>query len=276
MLRSILIGLDGSPYSQSAIELGIDWARRFKILLVGLGIVDEPAICRPELVPLGADSFKQHSDEVRLARASHQVEQFLEQFRQQCTKAGVTSKVLKEVGDPTEQILREAQRYDLILLGQQTHFHFATQQEPCETLKKVLKNTPRPVVTVPIQRTGGTAVVIAFDGSLQAARALQAFQWLRLDGAKIHVVSVGADSTEVTRCADRAVEFLGLHELQATVHAVVSSAAPAQVLLDHLRGLNANLAVMGAYGKPGIREFFLGSVTRTLLQESPVPLFLYH
>jgi nucleotide-binding universal stress UspA family protein len=33
---------------------------------------------------------------------------------------------------------------------------------------------------------------------------------------------------------------------------------------------------MGAYGQPRIREFFLGSVTQTLLKESPVPLFLYH
>jgi len=36
------------------------------------------------------------------------------------------------------------------------------------------------------------------------------------------------------------------------------------------------MIVMGGYGQPVLREFFLGSVTRTLLAESPVPLFLYH
>jgi nucleotide-binding universal stress UspA family protein len=33
---------------------------------------------------------------------------------------------------------------------------------------------------------------------------------------------------------------------------------------------------MGAYGQPTLREFFLGSVTRTVLTRATVPLFLYH
>ena len=38
----------------------------------------------------------------------------------------------------------------------------------------------------------------------------------------------------------------------------------------------SELIVMGVYGQPVLREFFLGSVTPRLLAESPVPLFLYH
>ena len=33
---------------------------------------------------------------------------------------------------------------------------------------------------------------------------------------------------------------------------------------------------MGAYGEPTLREFFIGSVTRTILEQCPVPLFLFH
>jgi nucleotide-binding universal stress UspA family protein len=33
---------------------------------------------------------------------------------------------------------------------------------------------------------------------------------------------------------------------------------------------------MGAYGRSALREFFLGSVTQTLLREAAVPLFLFH
>ncbi len=33
---------------------------------------------------------------------------------------------------------------------------------------------------------------------------------------------------------------------------------------------------MGAYGRPVLTEFFLGSVTRSILAECPVPTFLYH
>ena len=48
MLKSILIGLDGSPSSTAALELGIQWAKRFNALLVGIGIVDDATIYTPE------------------------------------------------------------------------------------------------------------------------------------------------------------------------------------------------------------------------------------
>jgi nucleotide-binding universal stress UspA family protein len=48
------------------------------------------------------------------------------------------------------------------------------------------------------------------------------------------------------------------------------------VIQEHVRSLGAALLVMGAYGQPVLLEFFVGSVTRTMLQASPVPLFLFH
>jgi nucleotide-binding universal stress UspA family protein len=276
MVRSILIGLDGSAYSTSAVDLGIEWARQCDALLVGLGIIDASTICRPEMVPMGAGPYKQHRDEDVLAHARRHVEQFLDHFTRRCTEAGVASKRLEDVGMPYEHILVEAQRYDVILLGQQTYFHFATQEDPCETLTQVLKHTPRPVVTVPETLGGGSSVVIAYDGSLQAARALHLFQASGLAGSQdVHVVTVGDTRVEAARHADRAVEFLRFHTIQAHPHALEAAPA-AEVILAQAQQLEARLLVMGAYGQPAWREFFLGSVTRTALHKSPVPLFLYH
>jgi nucleotide-binding universal stress UspA family protein len=277
MLRSILIGVDGSAHSSTALELGLRWARRFDALIVGLGIVDEPTIVQPEMVPLGASAFKQQRDEAVLKRARHQVEQFLERFALRCAEAKVAHKLLEDEGLPYQQIVQEAQRYDLILLGQQTYFRFATQEGPCETLPKVLKNTPRPVVTVPEMLGDGASVVIAYDGSLQAARALHAFQASGLGSSQeIHVVSVSSDHVEAARHADRAVEFLRFHEVLATPHVVSPEESVADALQDQARQLHAGMLVMGAYGQPTLREFFLGSVTRSLLNQSTLPLFLYH
>jgi hypothetical protein len=57
MLRSILVGLDGSAYSAAAEELGIRWAQGAGAMLVGLGIIDAPTICKPQPVPLGASAY---------------------------------------------------------------------------------------------------------------------------------------------------------------------------------------------------------------------------
>jgi nucleotide-binding universal stress UspA family protein len=278
MLRSILVGLDGSAPCTSAMEVGIEWARRFDALLVGLAIVDEPTIAAAAPVILGGPPY---TDPIiyreRMADARRQVEQFLEQFALRCAEARVACKVLEDVGLPCEQIALEAQRYDLILLGQKTRFHFEIQERRDDTLTKVLKGSPRPVVVVPETWAEGHSVVVAYDGSLAAARALHAFQGTGLERSRdIHVVSVHPDRKEAARHAERAVDYLRFHEIRAAAHPLASSGAPAEAILGQLRDLGAGLLVMGAYGQPTLREFFLGSTTSTMLRESPVPLFLFH
>lgn len=277
MLRSILIGLDGSAYSTAALELGLRWARQLEATLVGLGIIDEPDICRPEPVPIGGNSFKQHRDETLLADARRRVEQFLERFTRRCTEAGVVSKVLEDVGLPHEQIVQEAQRFDLILLGQRTYFQFETREGPDETLHKVLKHSPRPVVTVPERLGQGEAVIVAYDGSLQAARAVYAFAASGLALASpVHVISIHKEHDEAARRASRAVEFLTPHGIQAHAVPLASSGCPADILREQARKRDARLLVMGAYGKPILHDFLFGSVTRALLKDSPVPILLFH
>jgi hypothetical protein len=149
VVRSMVIGLDGSTYSSSAIELGLRWAQRFDVFLVGLGVIDEPTIRKPEPVPLGASHFKAERDEVLWCAPATRWNSSWPSLPGAVRRPAWPFNCSKQWGVPAEHILLEAQRFDLIMLGQQTSFHFGTQAEPCETLTTVLKNTPRPVVTVP-------------------------------------------------------------------------------------------------------------------------------
>ena len=277
MLQSMVVGIDGSVYSTSAVELGIRWAQRWDAVLVGLGIVDAPTICKAQPVSLGATAYKAHRDEALLADAHHKVAQLLEHYTQRCTEAGVTYQVRQEVGSPAECLLLDAQEYDLMLLGQQTFFHFETQDKPDDTLSVVVKQSPCPVIAVPAALPEGRAVVVAYDGSAHATRALHMFQALGLSMAyDVHVVCVDAQQQRAACWAEHAVAFLHGHHIVAQTHVVVTSESPAHVLLEHVHQLQASLLVMGAYGRSTLREFLGHSVTHTLLQESPVPLFLYH
>lgn len=274
MVRTILIGIDGSTHSLHALELSLTWARRFDAMLVGLGIVDAPSILQPEMMPLGAGHYKQQSDELQLERARTRVEQFLEQFALRCSQAGVAYKVLEDEGSPYEMILREAQRYDLIVLGKETYF--AGEDEADATLTQVLRDSPRPVVAVP-ETSPGDSIVIAYDGSLQAARVLQAFQTSGMaQTGSVHVVSIGTDHVASATTADRAIEFLAFHGIQATRHVCDPTPSVGGALLDKAKELQAGLLVMGCFGQRTLREFFLGSVTNTVLKRMPLPLFLYH
>jgi nucleotide-binding universal stress UspA family protein len=73
-----------------------------------------------------------------------------------------------------------------------------------------------------------------------------------------------------------AIEYLKSHGLDAIAYPVGSDRSPADVILGMVRVCNPGVVVIGAYGQPVLREFFLGSTTRTMLEGCPAPLFLYH
>ena len=132
MLKSILVGVDGSPSSTVAVELGIQWAKRFNALLVGIGIVDDTTIYTPDAETFGVD-YNWEQDEQRRKEAHGKVKQLLESFVERCAAADISFNVLHDAGLPYEEILRESQRYDLVLFGHETHFHFGTVDQPDET-----------------------------------------------------------------------------------------------------------------------------------------------
>src|SRR5882762_4960202 len=95
MLTTVLVALDGSACSFTATTLALDWARHFDARLLGLGIVGEASIYRPEPVPLGAGAYKKARDETRMADAHHRVAGFLADFRARAAAAGVRAELLE-------------------------------------------------------------------------------------------------------------------------------------------------------------------------------------
>ncbi len=226
---------------------------------------------------MGETTFMHRVNQKLLHDLTRKTEQILGIAAVRCAEEGVALKPLQDVGDPYVEIPRESHRFDLILLGQETHFQFGFEKIADDTLTRILHSSPRPVVVAPRTIDEREAVVIAFDGSLQASRALYAFEASGLGRVRaVHVVSIASEYKVATDHADRAVEFLAYHEVKAVATALASSDAPAATLLEWAKEFGAGLIVMGVYGQPTLREFFVGSTTRTLLKESTVPLLVSH
>jgi len=207
--------------------LALDWAARFDARLIGLGVLDEPSIDRAELVPMGAYAYKKHRDETLLTDAHRRVLGFLDEFRSRSAAARVPATVVEDIGDPTQHILREAQRCDVVILGRETRFHFETQDRPDATLGQVLRISPRPVVVVPRALPVGRGIVVAYGGG-EAARTLQIFESLGIaDGEDVAVVTVHRDQTEAEGMAALAGDFLAVHGMPVELCPIASSAPPA-------------------------------------------------
>lgn len=277
MPQAVLIGLDGSEYSRTATDLGIRFSRKHGASLTGMAVVDEPGICSPGPVPLGGGSAKRAREQVQLSEAHQKTESFLEAFSTQCASAKVHPSSVKKIGEPAQQLVLEAQSHDVVLLGKETFYQFETQEEPDDTLMTVIKHVPRPVISVPRQLPDDGPVVIAWDGSVQAARSLASFQSLQLAAGKdVHVLTIHTKHQAATDSIERAIRFLANHQVSAHRQVVISAADPSDIILEKLTKLQAGLLVMGAYGKSTITEFFFGSVTRTLLKECTVPILVDH
>jgi nucleotide-binding universal stress UspA family protein len=277
MLRSILVGLDGSPYSRSAVEVALHWVQGRDVLVAGIGVIDEPGIRAGTPVPLGGDFLKDKVETQKLHEAALRVRQALAQFALRSQHAGASFKELEMTGQPAEQITLAAQRFDLVLLGRQTFFSAADWESSDGTLEAVLKTASRPLVAVPESLPEGAQdVLVAFDGSIHAARTLQLYALLQpLGPAPIHLVSVAPTHDQASRRAERGADFLHNRNLAVQVHAE-ASAADSDVLLAKIQQLRPALVVMGCFGRSAMRRFFFGSLTRTLLDKSPAPLFLAH
>ncbi len=277
MIRSALLALDGSSASKTATELTIQLVKRqaretpegiFHIQLTGIAVLDKPTITKREAVPVGGGAWKKQRDETRLAEADQKTLQILDEFQASCEEAGIDHDVIRAVGLPYEEIASASHVHDLISIGRDTNFQFQTREDSCETVKRLLRDHPCPVVVTPPEAPEGNSLVIAYDGSRASSRAAHMFALMdfNLSQVDVHVVSVNRSKEQAQVYCDEVKDLLNRHNISAQSHPVASSSRAAQGLIDKANELKARAIVMGAFGRTGLQAAFLGSATRTMLQ----------
>ncbi len=177
----------------------------------------------------------------------------------------------------------QARYSDLLVLGQPDPDE-APPAERANLVEYVLMHCGRPLLLVPyawkpaaISRT----VMVAWDGSLEAARAVSgAIPLLRR--AKLVQVTVfnpeigpGAHGEEPGADIALYLERHGIEVEVARQH-VGDRIDIGNAMLSHAADIGADLIVMGGYGHARFREVLLGGVTQTILRSMTVPVLISH
>jgi nucleotide-binding universal stress UspA family protein len=273
MAKTFLVGLHGTQYAQAAMELALALAQRQGAMVLGLGVVDLPHLTAPQPLPPGAGAFKEARDQAVVEHARRQIEQVLETFSRRAGELQVPVQTEIHEGDPPLVLAHQAQRVDLVVVGKK-HRPREEWERGSQTLEQLLRHTPRPVLCVPVARSDLARVLLAYDGSLEAARTLLAFVHSGIAPAgPIELVALG---TAAQAAAPLAAEFLQSHGWQPRLHAEPAAHHVGMRILELARACDAGLVVMGSAGQGRVKEFFFGSATREVLGETEVPLFLFH
>jgi nucleotide-binding universal stress UspA family protein len=278
MVKTILVGLEGSTGTARATELAIDVAKPDGATLVGLAIIDEPAITAGAAMGIGGSTYKQERDEQLVLEARHQARDAEQRFLAQARAGGVEARVVEVTGKAAETLLAELQHHDLGLLGRYANFRFETDLTDLRTWDTVVHGATKPLIVVPEGPLAkGAAAVLAYDGSLAAKRAMRLFVESGLHrGRTVHIVTVNDSGAIAWELATKAAESLAELGVAAEVHNVVSVLPVAQALIEVAVKVDAGLIAMGAFAHSRLRNFFRGSVTQQLVEKTTVPLFLTH
>jgi len=279
MIKRILVCLEGSSSAESATRLAIEVARTCGAVLAGLAIVDEPDIRAGAAMGIGGSTFKHERDEALLADAHKHAKDWIALFERRCREAGLPAQGLEVVGRPVDSILEEMDSHDLTVFGRDANFRFETEREDLQTRDAILHRASRPVLVVPDMAdiALGSTVLVAYDGSNAAKRALSSFGASGLaQGRSIHVATVDDNGARAWEMAHRGVQALAAMNIKATEHNIVSTLSNVDSLFAAARELKAGMMVMGAFAHSRLRNLFAGSATHGLVERSPIPLYLQH
>lgn len=150
------------------------------------------------------------------------------------------------------------------------------------TVRAAIYDCARPVVIAPPELKPGpiASVVVAWNGSAQAARAVGLAMPFLVKAAKVTVLVADAAPEEVA--TPLLMRNLGRHGVAATVDTVkfgvlTTGRGRGRALIAYAKDSGADLLVMGAYGHGELSNFLgLGGATAKVISSCPIPLLLAH
>lgn len=283
-IKDILVHLDAGP--RSAVRLGVaaSLAARHGAHLTGLHVIDLPS---PEVFNSYPSMFMdmERVEDVLAGMRAVRLEEAAgveADFRAALAREGIEGEWRRVEGVVAETVALHGRYADLIVLG---------QGEPVGTGSAKAADLPvgelmgagRPLLVVPYAGAFpnlGQTVLVGWNGTAEAARAVNEAIPLLQAASKVTVLSInprlGIVGDGDVPAADMALH-LARHGIRAeAAHTVAVDISEGDALLSYAADLGADLLVCGLYGHSRLREQVFGGVTKSLLTEMTLPVFLAH
>jgi len=275
--KSILVQVDHGKASTARLDAAIGLALQHQAHLSALYLLPEPtgaSFVRGYLPPEVLEAVTAQSEaraKEKLAEVSAAAER---------NQVSFDTRIDRGYDVELAAIFAMHARYaDLAVIGQDD----PDAPSPGRLPEQLVLGCGRPVLLIPYIGAGktlGQRVVVAWDASREAARAVRDALPLLTQAESVSVVSVNPRPADYGHGdvpgADIAL-YLARHGVKVEVQRIETRDLDVgNALLSHVASESADLLVMGGYGHSRLREIMLGGATRTVLHDMTVPVLMAH
>jgi len=276
----VLACIDGSAISHAVCDYAVWIAQRVNVPLKLLhNIEHEQTPTTADLSGnIGLGSQEQLLDElIQLEQQRSKLlvqkgKAILEAAAQRVQQAGIVAPIkAKRHGAISETLIELEDNTRVLVLGVRGEQHEQQKEKVGTHLEMIIRALHRPILVVNAEFTEPKTIMLAYDGSDAAEKAVDMVATSPLyNGLACHLVCVNNKAEQLLEKAYRKLK--GTNNLNLTRVALTGKAESA--LCDYQSQHNIDLTIMGAFSHTRLRELLLGSFTIKMLLKTKKPLLL--
>jgi nucleotide-binding universal stress UspA family protein len=277
MIKNILCGVDGSPFSDIACDYAIDLALRLGARLEAVHIVDSRMLDFPLIAPqTGMITWNPVAVNGLQEALRTRGADLLRQTAARGEAAGLPLVTTLEFGHPS-QVLAEIQtRTELVILGRQGEHAKTAPDLTGSTMERFIRHASRPCLVTPGAFQPVTKILVAVDGSASAARALhEAIELANALHTPLVILAVAERDSDLALAQKNTLDAHSLaraHECAAATLTAVGP--PALRILAAAAETASNLVVLGSHGHGWIYDRLIGSAAAHVVSRGQFPVLL--
>ena len=273
MVKRILVGLGGTPYSAVATKRALELAKAHGAEVTAVTILNEE-----KLRDVGDGFYARKggtgfTGEDRIAYALELLEGVVSAFVESCEKEGIAYRVRQETEEPFAKLIRHSHYHDLTIVGLRALFDYGLVDEPSKSLVRLVREGVRPILAVSEKWRLITRALVLHDGSMEASCTLKRFAPMHLwPNVELKILCFRKPSDEAGRVLASAGAYCRAHGYSVETESIFGL-RPTQ-LVSHAREWGADLIVMGNSARKVWTQSILGDTVETVIRNAERPIFL--
>ena len=277
MIKSIFLAVDGSIFTDTVVEYGIELAKKLGAFLRVYSVIDiriyewvlnTGGEGYMPVVPSNVfhdESYKFHNE---------RAEVLINTLRKKLDESGIKFEADKLEGDPVEVICDISRQVDLVIMGARGDYARWGDRLLGATLESVSRQIHSPLLIAGQMYKEFKSIICAYDRSAASNMGLRLSAYLS-DQLKmpLEVLTVNDDELEREELLAEARTYLEPYNLESQFRHEAGD--PVKTIIQVTGDVpEPALMVMGSFGHSRIREAILGSTTVQVMRKANKPILL--